>query len=47
VEDTLEYARRAEKMKKCFTDNGFHIVYNKDVAQEVGDGFFLPSVMVT
>ena len=40
VEDTREYARRAEKMKKIFTDNGFHIVYNKDVTQEVGDGFF-------
>ena len=40
VEDTREYARRAEKMKKIFTDNGFHIVYNNDVTQEVGDGFF-------
>ena len=40
VEDTREYARRAENMKKIFTDNGFHIVYNKDVTQEVGDGFF-------
>ena len=40
VEDTREYARRAEKMKKIFTDNGFHIVYDKDVTQEVGDGFF-------
>ena len=40
VEDTREYARRAEKMKKIFTDNGFHIVYDKDVTKEVGDGFF-------
>ncbi len=24
VEDTREYARRAERMKKIFTDNGFH-----------------------
>ena len=40
VEDTREYARRAEKMKKIFTDNGFHVVYDKDVTQEVGDGFF-------
>ena len=40
VEDTREYARRAEKMKNIFTDNGFHIVYDKDVTKEVGDGFF-------
>ena len=40
VEDTREYALRAEKMKKIFTDNGFHIVYDEDVSQKVGDGFF-------
>lgn len=40
VEDTREYAFRAEKMKKIFTDNGFHIVYDRDVTQDVGDGFF-------
>ena len=40
VEDTREYAVRAEKMKKVFTDNGFHIVYDRDVTQDVGDGFF-------
>ena len=40
VEDTREYAVRAEKMKKIFTDNGFHIVYEYDVTQKVGDGFF-------
>lgn len=40
VEDTREYAHRAEKMKKIFTDNGFHIIYDYDVTQRVGDGFF-------
>ena len=40
VEDTRAYAERAEKMKKIFTDNGFHIVYDTDVSQTVGDGFF-------
>ena len=40
VEDTREYAVRAEKMKKIFTDNGFHIVYDHDVTRKVGDGFF-------
>ena len=32
VEDTREYARRAEKMKEIFTRNGFHIVYDSDVS---------------
>ncbi len=40
VEDTREYAVRAAKMKKIFVENGFHIVYDKDVTQDVGDGFF-------
>jgi aspartate/methionine/tyrosine aminotransferase len=40
VEDTKEYERRANRMKRIFTDNGFHIVYDKDVKQDVGDGFF-------
>ncbi|MBQ1816275.1 MAG: pyridoxal phosphate-dependent aminotransferase [Bacteroidaceae bacterium] len=40
VEDTREYERRADRMKKIFTGNGFHIVYDKDVTQEVGNGFF-------
>ena len=40
VEDTREYAVRAEKMKKIFIDNGFHSVYDTDVTQTVGDGFF-------
>lgn len=40
VEDTREYAHRAAKMKKIFTDNGFHIVYDYDATQVVGDGFF-------
>lgn len=40
VEDVREYSVRAEKMKKIFTDNGFNIVYENDVTQKVGDGFF-------
>lgn len=40
VEDIREYARRAEKMKQIFVENGFHIVYDYDVSQPVGDGFF-------
>ena len=40
VEDTREYERRANKMKSIFVSNGFHIVYDRDVTQPVGDGFF-------
>ncbi len=40
VEDTREYERRARKMKKIFCDNGFTVVYDRDVTQKVGDGFF-------
>lgn len=43
VADTRVYAERASQMKKIFTDNGFHIVYDRDVTQSVGDGFFSPS----
>lgn len=40
VEDTKEYAIRAQKMKKIFCDNGFTITYPKDVNEVIGDGFF-------
>lgn len=40
VEDTREYERRANKMKKIFCDNGFNVVYDHDVTAPVGDGFF-------
>ncbi len=40
VEETREYARRAARMKKIFTDNGFHIVYDKDEKRPISDGFF-------
>jgi aspartate/methionine/tyrosine aminotransferase len=40
VEDTREYGVRDERMKRIFTENGFHIVYDYDVEQAVGDGFF-------
>lgn len=40
VEDTREYGRRARRMKDIFLRHGFHIVYDRDVTQPVGDGFF-------
>lgn len=40
VEDTREYERRAKKMKEIFCRHGFKIVYDRDVSDVVGDGFF-------
>ena len=40
VKETSEYGRRAEIMKKCFCDNGFHIVYDLDGTTPISDGFF-------
>lgn len=40
TEDTKEYARRAERMKQLFEENGFYVVYDKDVTEKIGDGFF-------
>lgn len=40
TDDTKEYARRAERMKRIFEDNGFYVVYDKDVTEKIGDGFF-------
>ena len=40
LNDVKEYARRAEKMKKLFIDNGFQLVYDKDLDEPIGDGFY-------
>ena len=40
VTDNREYARRAAKLKEIFLRHGFHIVYDKDLDQDVSDGFF-------
>ncbi len=40
VEDTREYAHRAARLKAIFLRHGFHIVYDKDLDEEVSDGFF-------
>ncbi|MBQ2566775.1 MAG: pyridoxal phosphate-dependent aminotransferase [Bacteroidales bacterium] len=40
VEDTREYGRRARRMKDLFLAHGFRIVYDRDVSEEIGDGFF-------
>lgn len=40
VEETKEYGEKAKIMKKLFTDNGFHIVYDKDEDKPIADGFY-------
>jgi aspartate/methionine/tyrosine aminotransferase len=42
VEDTREYERRANKMKEIFCRHGFSVVYDRDVTDTVGAGFFFP-----
>lgn len=40
VAEMREYARRAERMKRLFRENGFYVVYDRDVEQPISDGFF-------
>jgi aspartate/methionine/tyrosine aminotransferase len=40
VAGVREYGEKARIMKKMFTDNGFKIVYDKDLDQPVADGFY-------
>lgn len=41
VAECHEYARRAALTKKIFTDNGFHIIYDRDAdGRHIADGFF-------
>ncbi|MBE0639878.1 MAG: pyridoxal phosphate-dependent aminotransferase [Bacteroidales bacterium] len=40
VEIVKEYGEKAKIMKKIFIDNGFRIVYDKDIDQPIADGFY-------
>jgi hypothetical protein len=40
VDDIKEYADRTARIKDILLRNGFHIVYDKDDAEPVSDGFF-------
>ena len=40
VKETREYGERAKILKKMFTDNGFKIVYDKDIDKPIADGFY-------
>jgi aspartate/methionine/tyrosine aminotransferase len=39
-DDVIEYGEKAALMKKMFTDNGFNIVYDKDLDDPIADGFY-------
>lgn len=40
VSELREYGRRAHRSKEIFEKHGFLLVYDKDIDQSIGDGFF-------
>lgn len=40
LEDVKIYGERAKVMKKLFIENGFHLVYDKDLDEDIADGFY-------
>jgi aspartate/methionine/tyrosine aminotransferase len=40
VEEVKEYGEKAKIMKRLFLDNGFRIVYDKDIDKPIADGFY-------
>lgn len=40
IESVKEYGERAKIMKKLFLENGFNIVYTKDLDEPIADGFY-------
>jgi aspartate/methionine/tyrosine aminotransferase len=40
VDYVKEYGEKAKIMKRLFTDNGFRIVYDKDLDEPIADGFY-------
>ena len=40
ISEVKEYGRRAERLKKIFTDYGFTIVYDHDLNEPIADGFY-------
>ncbi|MDR0618572.1 MAG: pyridoxal phosphate-dependent aminotransferase [Bacteroidales bacterium] len=40
VQETRVYADKARELKRMFLANGFHIVYDHDIEQQVSDGFY-------
>ncbi|MDP4223601.1 MAG: pyridoxal phosphate-dependent aminotransferase [Bacteroidota bacterium] len=39
-DDIIEYGEKARIMKKIFTENGFNILYNRDLDEPLADGFY-------
>ena len=39
-DEVIEYGRKAKLMKKALLDNGFVITYDKDLEEDVADGFY-------
>ena len=40
VKELRNYGMRAHRSRKIFEENGFHLVYDKDMEQTISDGFF-------
>ncbi len=40
IEDLKDYEKKAAVMKKAFVENGFEIVYDKDLDEDIADGFY-------
>lgn len=40
VDMVKDYGEKAVIMKRIFTENGFNIVYNKDIDKDLADGFY-------
>lgn len=40
LEDVKIYGDRAKVLKQLFIDNGFHLVYDKDLDEDLADGFY-------
>jgi aspartate/methionine/tyrosine aminotransferase len=40
LEEVKEYGKRAQKLKKIFLKHGFKIVYDKDLEEDIADGFY-------
>lgn len=40
LEEVRIYSRRTEKIKKIFLNHGFDLVYDKDMGEPIGDGFY-------
>ncbi len=40
LNEVKKYAQRAEKMKELFMKNGFQLVYDKDLDEAIGHGFY-------